>query len=641
MNTTFMTYVYQIWEYLTPENIIALAIVRFLQLIFLLWVLRIIYSYRHLRTNQKQMFSCEDVGILVKARQKHNVSDIESEQNEGELFSSFCKEKSVQEQEVVIRHLKSIFLSGWKESRLEVGELLNHTTYVLFQTNNLLRSVLASFIVLGLLGTLFGLADSLAHLSPLLGTGGFQKTNEGITQSLGQLLSHIKSAFAPSIWGVTFTVIGVFIYGFYLRFVCSPVKSVLERLTLTIWVPQLYPTTSQKLIETLQQSEYQMRQNFEAARKVAELADSVETGIGDFNQNLSQANLVAGSLTTAVSGINQAAELVNKTFAKRLNKFSDEFSGNVSRLTSFQEELRILYQKMVDESDAFQSGIRETLYAQNSRLENILKTFKNYEDAYIAERGQIDDKMQKFLDEATEVNTSINTQNRQLIGEISNQLTTSLGEIANTLKVNLSSITQRFDSFDVPIKNAAEKIEGSHENFYRLMGQIITDLQSEVRKQNVNYEQHLTSLTQVKQRIETLLTHLTQNSQSQTTEIQKLSQSVNKLTEDITSLSLNINSLSSEAGSFSNSVNAIEQNIQSLGKGAQILAETSNSIAPLANIITGFSEAVKQLQQDVLAFKTFAQRLGSQQKTSKSIEKQPKPRNWRDKLLFWRKTNNE
>lgn len=630
----------QFWEYLTPENMFALVIVRFLQFVFLLWILGLIYSYRQLRASQKQMLSCENVKSLVEARQRHNISEIDSEQNKVEIFSNFCKEKSVQEQTVVIRHLKSIFLAGWKESRLEVNELLNHTTHILFQNNNLLRSVLATFIVLGLLGTLgtlFGLADSLAHLSPVLGTSGFQKTNEGVTHSLSQLLIHLKSAFVPSIWGVIFTVIGVFIHGFYLRFVCSPVKSVLERLTLTIWVPQLYPTTSQKLIETLQQSEYQMRQNFEAARKVAELADSVQTGIGDFNQNLSQANLVAGSLTTAVSGINQAAELVNKTFAKRLNKFSDEFSGNVSRLTSFQEDLRILYQKMVDESDAFQSGIRETLYAQNSRLENILKTFKNYEDAYIAERVQIDDKMQKFLDEATEVNTSINTQNRQLIGEISNQLTTSLGEIENTLKVNLSNITQRFDSFDVPIKNAAEKIEGSHENFYKLMGQIITDLQSEVRKQNVNYEQHLTSLTQVKQRIETLLTHLTQNSQSQTTEIQKLSQSVNKLTEDITSLSLNINSLSSEAGSFSNSVNAIEQNIQSLGKGAQILVETSNSIGPLANIVTGFSGAVKQLQQDVLAFKTFAQRLELQQKPPKTSEKQTKPQKRWSALLFWRK----
>jgi len=637
MNTTFEAYAYQILEYLTPENIIALVIVRFLQFVFLLWVLGFIYSCRQLRANQRQMFSCEDVGILVKARQKHHVSDRESEQSEGEIFSSFCKEKSVQEQTVGIRHLKCIFLSGWNESRFEVSELLGHTTHILFQENNLLRSVLASFIVLGLLGTLFGLADSLAHLSPVLGTSGFQKTNEGITYSLGQLLSHIKSAFAPSIWGVTFTVIGVFLYGFYLRFVCSPVKSTLEQMTLTNWVPQLYPTTSQKLIETLQQSEQQMRQNFEAARKVAELADSVQTGIGDFNQNLSQANLVTGSLTAAVSEISQAANLINKTFAKRLSKFSDEFSGSVSHLTSFQEDLRILYQKMVDESDAFQSGIRETLYVQNSRLENILKTFKNYEDAYIAERGQIDNKMQKFLDEATEVNTSINTQNRQLVEEISNKLTTSLGEIENTLKVNLSSITQRFDSFDVPIKNAAEKIEGSHENFYKLMGQIITDLQSEVRKQNVNYEQHLTSLIQVKQRIETLLTHLTQNSQLQTTETQKLSQSVNKLTEDITSLSSNINSLSSEAGIFSNSVNAIEQNIQSLGKGAQILAETSKTIAPLANIITDFSGAVKQLQQDVLAFKTFAQRLELQQKPSKTLEKQTKPQKRWSALFFWRK----
>ncbi|MFA4827831.1 MAG: methyl-accepting chemotaxis protein [Thermodesulfovibrionales bacterium] len=596
INTTFAVYISQVLGYLTPENKIAFAIILFLQLIFLFWILKLLYSWYQLRADKRQMLNCEDVKVLVEAREKYFGGDEKSNQDESKIFRDFCKNKSVNENKAVIKHLKIIFISGWRERRLEIGELLNHTKHILFQNNNFLRSILSSFIVLGLLGTLFGLADSLAHLSPVVGSGGFQQTNEGISFSLAQLLSHIKSAFAPSIWGVTFTVIGVLIYGAYLRFGCTPIKSTLERLTLTVWLPQLCPTTSQRLIE---QSEQHMRKNLEAVSKFIELSDSVQSEVSVFNHNLNQANTVTASLSTAANEINTAANVFNSGFANQLVEFSSTFTRSVSRLTTFQEEIRTLYQKMIDESDTFQKSINKTIEAKDSRINNILKTFKSYEDAYIAERGQIDAKMQKFLDEATEVNTSINAQNRKLFDDISSQLNQSLRGIENSLNVGLSGIAQKFDSFDVPIKNAAEKIEGSYENYYKHMTGIIMDLQNEIKSQNNKYEQHLISLSNVKQSIETLLKYLSKNSQVQATEIQNLSQVISKLALDINSLSSNINSHSLNADNFNNSVSVIEQNIKSLGKGAQILIETSTSIAPLANTISVFSETVKKLQRSV------------------------------------------
>ena len=104
-------------------------------------------------------------------------------------------------------------MAGWNESRLEVSELINHTTSNLFRWNNLFRSVLAVFIVIGLLGTLFGLTDSLTDLSPALKESTANETNtensERMTQALGNLMDDVKGAFAPSIWGIIFTVLGV------------------------------------------------------------------------------------------------------------------------------------------------------------------------------------------------------------------------------------------------------------------------------------------------------------------------------------------------------------------------------------------------------------------------------------------------
>jgi len=551
-----------------------------------------------------------------------------------EIFRRFCHEKAIGEMSPLSKHLKSIFLAGCAESRLEVSELLNHTTYELFKWNNILRSVLAVFIVIGLLGTLFGLADSLAQLSPALGTSNPQQTNEGITQALSHLLTQLKSAFAPSIWGVLFTVLGVIFYSIYLRFACSPVKSELERLTLTVLVPQLYPTTSQKMIETLQQSEQQMRKGFETAIKVNELVTSVQSKISDFNQNLREANRVTNTLTVSVSQINQAAGVINEAFAQRLSNFSGEFSDNVSRLTSFQEDIRTLYQQMIDESETFQKSTRATLEAQNTRFVDILKALKSYEDAYIAERGQIDSKLKQFWDEATEANTSLNAKNRELVEQIRDQLTTKLGEIETTLRVQLLSITQKFDSFDVPIKNAAEKIEGSQEAFAKFMERTVGDLQRQFQRQNDNNKQQLDSLTQLNQRIEGLLTQLAQNSEVQGNDVRVLSQNVGNLTGYIISLTSNINSLTSNAGSLNQSVSAIEQHVQTLGAATQKFSETSNIPLLISNI--------GALNQSVRAIAQHAQTLGEaakmlvEQARSQRFSGINEPPFW-EKLFFWRK----
>ncbi|MBI1923909.1 MotA/TolQ/ExbB proton channel family protein [Candidatus Poribacteria bacterium] len=552
-------------------------------------------------------------------------------QNATEIFRRFCHEKSIGEKSTISRHLKSIFQAGWSESRLEVSELLNHTTHELFKGNNLLRSVLAVFIVIGLLGTLVGLADSLAQLSPVLGMNNPQQTNEGINRALRALLTQMKSAFAPSILGVLFTVLGVIFYSLYIRFACSPVKSTLERLTLTVWVPQLYPTTSQKIIETLQSE--QLRKVVETASQVNEIATSVQSEISDFNQNLGQANPVIGLLTSSVSQINRAAEVINEAFAQRLSKFSDEFSGNVSRLTSFQDDIRTLYQQMIDESETFQSVTRETIDAQNKRLTNILKAIKSYEDAYIAERGQIDAKLQQFLDEAIEATTSVNAKNRELVEQIRDQLTTKLGEIENTLRVQLSGITQEFNRFDVPIARAAEKIEGSQENFAKFMERTVGDLQREFQKQNDNNKQQLDSITQLNQRIETLLIQLDQSSKTQGDEVHTLGQNVGSLTGDITSLTTNITSLTSNAGSLSQSVRVIEGHVETLGTAAQKLAATSHNIPSLASNIGTLDQSVRTLVQHVQTLGRLAPKPAEPIKPPR-VRETPK----REKFLFffWR-----
>lgn len=508
---------------------------------FSVWFIGLVIYWRWLRTEQKRIENNQNIQPLVSAQQER---DRESENNDQKVdpkntFSDFCEESGLNRRSPITKHLKAIFVAGWDESRLEGSELINHTTSELFKWNNLFRSMLAVFIVIGLLGTLFGLTDSLVKLAPALRTNAeVQDTTENnqandpeqtstenskkITEALSKLMNDIKGAFAPSIWGIIFTIVGVILYGFYLQFACHPVKSVLERLTLTVWVPQLYPTTSQKLIQTLQESEAQMRSGYETAVRVDGLVENIQTNVDGFNQSLTQANEITGPLAESGTQINEAAssirtaagelntgfteslhhfaDILNRGFLQSLSEFSEEFTSNVTQLTGFQDQIRELHQEFQEAANQRLDQQTETLDQQNQNLvqasnalAEVLNALRAYETAYIDSREQIDETLRAFISTATETNTSIYRENREWfenmnadnrqqlsamqnhftgnletleqnlvseLGDLTSGLARNLGDFQEALDSRLRVLNERLENFDTPLKETVEEIKG-------------------------------------------------------------------------------------------------------------------------------------------------------------------------------------
>ena len=509
-------------EYLSPTNPIATNIVRILQYSFLIWCIGLLIYGIFLLVRYIQIRKNQNVQMLVNAQKERNMGreNNDQEPDPEKIFREFCKKDYFDDGYPVIKHIKAIFLkgyldtsssvakhikaiflAGWDESRLEVSELINHTTTNLFRWNSLFRSVLAVFIVIGLLGTLFGLTDSLTELSPALKESTANETttenSKRMTQALSVLMEKIKGAFAPSIWGIIFTITGVIVYGIYLQ-ACHPIKSILERLTLTVWVPQLYPTTSQTLIQTLHESEAQMRSGYQTAAQVGELVENVQDNISNFNENLKRANAITQPLSDsalqinkAASQINSAADVLNKGFTESLGKFSQEFAANVTRLTGFQDEIRSLHEEFQKDANQKLDQQTQKLDEQTQNLVKVLNALKSYEDAYIKSREQIDETLQKFINAATEANTNIhernrewfekiNADNRERFSEMRGQLKTDLAELGQTLEnelktladvlaINLKNVqgslderlevlSDRLENFDTPLKEVAEQI---------------------------------------------------------------------------------------------------------------------------------------------------------------------------------------
>ncbi len=541
-------------EYLSPTNPIATSIVTFLLCFFLLWFVGLIMHGIWLYLKRKQIVQKQDIQPLVVARQERDLEQDDRETNitAEKVFIEFCEKQKhhsnpfitkhfrkifplktdssitnhlrkfipKRKESSITKHLRTIFFAGWNESRLEVSELINHTISNLFRFNNLFRSVLAIFIVIGLLGTLFGLTDSLTGLSPALRESSTNETStensERMTQALGDLMDNIKGAFAPSIWGIIFTVLGVIVYGIYLQIACHPVKSVLERLTLTVWVPQLYPTTSQKLMQTMQKSESQMQKGFETAAQFSDSVQKVHGNIDEFNESLSHAIAITQPLSDSVTQINKAAsdistaaDVLNTGFTESLDKFSSDFASSVTQLTGFQDEIRNLHQQFQEEANQnlnqFQNAANHKFDLQTEKIdgqnENITKVIeaidqtlnalKSYETTYIDSHQKISTELQEFISKATETNTSIYTENRkwfeeindtnkQQFSDIQNQLNTELGnvqqtlndqlgtlvnkldtnlsDLQNSLNGRLDTLNDRLENFDTPLKDAVVHI---------------------------------------------------------------------------------------------------------------------------------------------------------------------------------------
>lgn len=661
-------------EYLFPENLIAFGIIWVLIGFFSIWSIGLVIYWRWLQTERKRIENNQNIQSLANAQQERDRGHEDNDQkvDPENTFSEFCEESSLNGRSPIAKHLKAIFLAGSDESRLEVGELINHTTSELFKWNNLFRSMLAVFIVIGLLGTLFGLADSLTGLSPALresvasestvdnnetrtANQPSTESSKKMAQALSELLDKMKGALAPSIWGIIFTIIGVILYGIYLQLACHPVKSILERSTLTVWIPQLYPTTSQKLIQTLQQSESQMQKGFETAAQFSESVKKVHGNIDEFNESLTQASAITQPLSDSVtqinkaaSGISAAADVLNTSFTENLDKFSKEFTSSVNNLTGFQKEIRKLHQQFQDTANENLERQTNNWEEQNQKFDATLDVLKNYESLYVDACQQIDNTLKSFLNQINEANTNIeatnrkflegiNTTNREWIKEIQAQLKTDLAiiqptlkEVQGTLDKRLTELKNQLQFFQAPIEKTADQIERTIGSFTGIMEGVVNDLKSEFQKQsetineqNEKYADQLTEVKNLNEGVLNLLNQLDESSNSQKTAVSVLSSKVEGLTANTQDLATAINAFTSDAGTISQSIATIEKHTETLGTASQQFVEKVEKadVTPLTANIGRLNTAVNEISQNSRALTSAVDTLTRQIGASESEQK--------------------
>ncbi len=575
-----------ILNYLQPENQFAAALIYVLLGLFFIWAAYLTYMWISIYKHGKAIQRTENIDKLADGLVEYlNKKEDEGRAKLKGVFLRFCSDQRIPEDGIVGRHIRAIYNAGINDSRLNAGELIKHTARVMFRGNNLLKTLLGIFIVIGLLGTLLGLTDSLAALSPSLTKGDGGTSSQELSRALSNLFVSLKTAFAPSIWGVFLTVISIVVYGVYLRFACYNAKNALERATLTVWVPRLFLTTSQRLVDTLQVSEHQIQKNLEAIQGVVDMQELVQTDVDELSKKLKSTNKALASMEGSASG---------------LKAFTDSFTTAVTKLTSYQEEIHGLYDNIVQSSKLFQDNVREsaglhqtsleTFRRQNETMQNMFTSLKSYENAYVNQRKTIDSKMQNMAESAQQAYKALAERNKDVIAELGKPIADQLNRIDESMRTGFDNIEQRFGKFDSPISKAAEQIEGSLETVVKRSESMTEKLEREFYKLNETIKENLNGLVSG---IETQSKRLADGTDAQ-------NETSGVMNEKVTLLAVNIETLNKSVQGLNESSKASESVLAQMGS----LGDFGQKIGSLIDTIaqgnktqeTQFRGLLKQLE---------------------------------------------
>ncbi len=517
-----------------------------------LWQARSIWSLKALI---KKLSTPEILQDLACNAERFRTCDIDGTPDE--LFENILKQYKIIVGHgcklTIVSHLKIIFMSGCREANLDPATLMRHTEFLIFKGTARLKNILGSFIILGLLGTLLGLAVSLGKL-PTTAPAAAGANNVELLNGLNSLVINLEHAFFPSILGIAFTLLGFFYYGIIVNFVFNPTRGELEKSTISSWIPQIFPAYSQKLIQKLESNATRLDTHFKDIAIVAEFAGQINKETGEFKQNLEKGNQLVSQIQGQVGNVKVLGESLRENFAEKLQKFSGDFAETVTQLSSSQsefvklqndvdkalidltgilessnhnqvdlfEKIKDIFINSVEYSDKnaekaeknlnntfekIKESLSETMKHNsqvadrvegnlnnlNTEISRVLSTLKQNESIFIEKFNVQTDLVNKLVSVVSDSVHSETIKNRKVAEEILSQSSEKFGQIDSTLKGNLKDILDRFDRYDTPVREAATKIENTYDGFVSVMRQAITENTEMI---NASQEQIKTALVE-------------------------------------------------------------------------------------------------------------------------------------------------
>lgn len=472
---------------LFPPDFSSRLVLSFLFITALYWGWKLARAWIQVKREETaidHLSQSEVVGLMKEYRQKQGLGD----SAEG-LIDHLSEHTSVPSSRTATEHVTSILDAGLAGARLETQQRLSSAASQIFRENARLKAILSVFIVIGLLGTLYGLAVALGTLS----ASNLLNFEPSVVRTL---LGRLKTALAPSIWGVSLTVLGVFIYSYYINAVCRPIKTKLEQATLEKWVPALYPAESQQAKETLEEAQHQLQENVESAQRVAQFAERVDEDLQDFDERIRS----AGNLLEHLNGSLEDLVTTSENFQEAMSSLEDfevQLAGMFEQIESRQDSLTALLEELQIRDDSF----RERL----SDVEELQQEWKNH-------LSETQEQLQQVTDATQDALTGLERRSEEIIKEVSepvaeelNEVSGRLAELDESTRRGLQNVESSLNRLQNPLEGSAERIERIADTFSDNLQRSVSGVREEFQRQNEARSDRTNELARLNENLESLI----------------------------------------------------------------------------------------------------------------------------------------
>lgn len=346
--------------------------------------------------------------------------------------------------EILFDHIETLYKSGMQSSKIEPELLCRNTVARIFNSANSIKTYISLFLIIGILGTLFGLANSIGSFDGAALLSNNVKAGTG-AQELQDLFKNLKGAFAPSMWGVLTTIVGVLIYTVLIQEkTINNFTDKLTKVTIDEWMPSLCRTDYQKIYEAAKQ--------VEKANKSIENAEEINDGVNELRNNLNEAN------ATIVSFKNMTEEFSYAT--KTLKDSADAISAN-------QESLKNTYENL----EAKNEEVNKTLSAVLMNI-NAFGTFgKKLEDLnsnFYDKHVRLQADLEESIEITKDVAVNLGDKGEELAQRVERPIVNQLCEVTDAI----GNIYSKLHEINDPLKSTEKRIYQSVE----AIGKVNNDL---------------------------------------------------------------------------------------------------------------------------------------------------------------------
>lgn len=418
------------------------------------------------RANIAMIEHLADVSFLEDVLKNNKTLDINKSFENFEIASQ--KTSATEE---LFDYLRTIYDAGYKSSRLDIDLLIKNTIDKIFAGTDFIKTAISVFLVIGIFGTLMGLAISIGSFSGSSFSITPQATNMAAAAELSNLFSNLKGAFAPSMWGVLCTIITVLGYTSIIQEGC--INRLTDKLTVTTiknWLPKLYPTDFQKSKISLQE-----------LNTTIQNADGINNSVTDLQANLKHANETLKSINKVADNLTKTADTFKEATTKVTN-FQGQLGQVYQQILSNGEKLQGYVENAVNVVNEFQSkstqnfvrqadAISKNFAEQNAQLHSIIKELQTHNENYVSSQEELRKNLETSAQSSADAALNLKNATEGLVSRgdntvkaVAEPIKTELASMSGNVNGNLAKISTELTRISNPLQSSAVSIQKMFEN---------------------------------------------------------------------------------------------------------------------------------------------------------------------------------